>query len=107
MGEDTTIRVSKALADDLYDRKGREMSYAEFVRELVELYDAVEAGEQEPTSSLEPDSETSPTPETAAAKDKTVDNDTSAPETTEVSAEDMEWNPSLKSSARSCQGRET
>jgi hypothetical protein len=65
MGEDTTIRVPKDLADDLYNRKGREMSYAEFVRELVDLYDAVEAGELEPDP--DPDSVISPDPETAAA----------------------------------------
>jgi len=39
MGEDTTIRVSKELADELYQRKGRTTSYEDYIWELLEHED--------------------------------------------------------------------
>jgi len=40
MGDDTSIRVSEELAEELYQRKGRATSYEDFIWELLERVDS-------------------------------------------------------------------
>jgi hypothetical protein len=40
MGDDTSIRVSEELADELYQRKGRSKSYEDYIWELLEQVDS-------------------------------------------------------------------
>jgi hypothetical protein len=39
MGDDTSIRVSEELADELYQRKGRSTSYEDYIWELLDRVD--------------------------------------------------------------------
>jgi hypothetical protein len=45
MGDDTSIRVSEELAEELYERKGRSKTYEEFIWELLEKVDNDERAE--------------------------------------------------------------
>lgn len=43
MGDDTSIRVSEELADELYQRKGRSKSYEDYIWELLEEVDSADS----------------------------------------------------------------
>lgn len=45
MGDDTSIRVSETLADELYSRKGRGESYEDVIWDLIERADRADTGE--------------------------------------------------------------
>ena len=56
MGDDTSIRVSEGLADELYQRKGRSKSYEDFIWELLEEVDSNEsASEPSPERDVPPE----------------------------------------------------
>lgn len=59
MSDDTSIRVSEELADELYRRKGRGTSYEDFIWRLLECVDEknepIESGDREaPSTAREP-----------------------------------------------------
>jgi hypothetical protein len=52
--EDTSIRVSEELADELYARKGRATSYEDFIWSLLERVDELEDGAERRDPAPEP-----------------------------------------------------
>lgn len=69
MGDDTSIRVSEELADELYQRKGRSTSYEDFIWELLER---VEADNTQQTHEPAPEPIPESTPEPEATLDELV-----------------------------------
>lgn len=61
---DTTISVPEDLADELYERKGRGESYADVIRQLLEVAESDDSGRESPPART-PDTPTTDTKQTS------------------------------------------